>query len=142
MCWERQPVSSPVGPLAALWAPDSPNLLPVNIDVRGGSLTWDENGARFNLPWLNNQAATIEEDIPVLDWVVTVDQAPPGDVTKRMVRELPDLKTLDLDSGKPPSMEQAPLSFLTAVVMGSAGLGVPAPIADWLGVQVQPRPAS
>ena len=61
---------------------------------------------------------------------------------ERMVRELPDLKTLDLDSGKPPSMEQAPLSFLTAVVMGSAGLGVPAPIADWLGVQVQPRPAS
>jgi len=55
---------------------------------------------------------------------------------ERMVRELPDLKTLDLDSGKPPSMEQAPLSFLTAVVMGSAGLGVPAPIADWLGVQV------
>ena len=57
-------------------------------------------------------------------------------------RDLPELKTLGMDSGKPPSMEQAPLSFLAAVVMGSAGLGVPAPVSDWLCVQVHPRTTS
>ena len=56
-------------------------------------------------------------------------------VLSERVSQLPDMRALDT-SPDGPKMEEAPLAFLTAAVMSNTTLGLPAPLHDWLSVQV------
>lgn len=57
-------------------------------------------------------------------------------VLTERVSQLPDLRTLDT-SPTGPKMEENPLAFLTAAVMGGSSFGLATPLADWLTVQVR-----